>query len=253
MKVLETRNLTRTYEVGQEKVQALRGVDFEADRGDFIVINGPSGSGKTTFLNMISLIDEPTSGEVYVEGQLVSGLSQAELAVIRRDKIGLMFQTFNLIPVLTAFENIEYPLLLKGVGKKERREKVMSLLKAVDLEKEAHRRPDQLSGGQKQRVALARTLVNDPTIVLADEPTGNLDTKTSERVMEMIANLNKQQGVTFLVVTHDMMVNDYANRLVHIRDGELTELENITKIGLNGSMNGAAKEGVANVVANRAA
>jgi putative ABC transport system ATP-binding protein len=228
-------------------------VDFKAARGDFIVINGPSGSGKTTFLNMISLIDEPTEGEVYVEGQLVSGLSQSKLAEIRRDKIGLMFQTFNLIPVLSAFENIEYPLLLKGIDKNQRREKVMSLLEAVDLAKEANRRPDQLSGGQKQRVALARTLVNDPTIVLADEPTGNLDTKTSGRVMEMIARLNKDQGVTFLVVTHDMMVNDYANRLVHIRDGQLTELEDINDISLNGSMNGAAKEGVANVVANRVA
>lgn len=246
--VLQTQKLTKTYVVGQEKVHALRGVDFHADKGDFIVINGPSGSGKTTFLNMISLIDEPTEGQVYVEGQLVSGLSQSELAVIRRDKIGLMFQTFNLIPVLSAFENIEYPLLLKGVEKNQRREKVMSLLEQVDLAKEAKRRPDQLSGGQKQRIALARTLVNDPTIVLADEPTGNLDTKTSEKVMAMIKNLNKEQGVTFLVVTHDMMVNDYANRLVSIRDGQLTELDNEKKSDLNGK----AQEGTSDVVANSA-
>ena len=242
--VLETRQLKKIYEVGQEKVHALRGVDFKAAEGDFIVINGPSGSGKTTFLNMISCIDEPSSGEVYIEEQLVTGLSQVELSNIRRDKIGLMFQTFNLIPVLSAFENIEYPLLLKGVSKPERREKVMHLLSEVGLEKEAHRVPDMLSGGQKQRVALARTLVNDPKIVLADEPTGNLDTKTSERVMAMIQNLNENHGVTFLVVTHDQMVNDYATRLVNIRDGELTE-ERVERASVG--------EGEAYVVQNRAA
>ena len=243
--VLETRQLKKIYEVGQEQVHALRGVDFKAAEGDFIVINGPSGSGKTTFLNMISCIDEPTSGEVYVEGQKVTGLSQVELSNIRRDKIGLMFQTFNLIPVLSAFENIEYPLLLKGVPKPERREKVMHLLNEVGLEKEANRVPDMLSGGQKQRVALARTLVNDPKIVLADEPTGNLDTKTSERVMAMIQNLNENHGVTFLVVTHDQMVNDYATRLVNIRDGELTE-EQLGRVA-------KSQEDGAYVVQNRAA
>jgi len=250
--VLETKKLAKVYEVGQEKVHALRGVDFQANEGDFIVINGPSGSGKTTFLNMISCIDDPTSGEIWIEGQNTTGLSQKELSNIRRDKIGLMFQSFNLIPVLTAFENIEYPLLLKGIPKEERREKVMGLIKEVDLEKEAHRVPDQLSGGQKQRIALARTLVNDPKIVLADEPTGNLDTKTSERVMEMIRNLNQNHNVTFLVVTHDQMVNDYATRLVHIRDGQLTEEDVQTIQSTNGHLNGAQEEDV-HVVQNRAA
>ncbi len=246
--VLQTYQLSKTYQVGQEEVQALRDVDFLAKPGDFIVINGPSGSGKSTFLNLVACIDKPTSGEVWIEGDLVSDLSQSDLAELRRDKIGLMFQSFNLIPVLSAFENVEYPLLLKGVPKRERREKVLQLLTEVGLEKEAFRRPDQLSGGQKQRVALARTLVNDPKIVLADEPTGNLDSKTSERVMDMIRRLNKQHGVTFLVVTHDPMVNSYADRLVFIRDGQLSENKSFKP-----NLNGHAQKDESHVAANRAA
>jgi putative ABC transport system ATP-binding protein len=247
--VLKTQQLTKTYTVGQEQVHALRGVDFQAEAGDFIVINGPSGSGKTTFLNLVACIDQPSAGEVLIDGQPISGLTQSELANLRRDKIGLMFQSFNLIPVLTAFENIEYPLLLKGVPKAVRREKVLSLLEEVGLLKEANRRPDQLSGGQKQRVALARTLVNDPKLVLADEPTGNLDTKTSERVMGMIQRLNQNHGVTFLVVTHDPMVNNYADRLVFIRDGQLSETDQ--PLAFKAKLNGSRREDEY-VVSNRA-
>jgi len=221
--ILETRKLSKVYQAGQEQVHALREVDFRAEAGDFIVINGPSGSGKTTFLNLISLIDEPTDGEVLLEGEPVSRLSSSRLAELRRDKIGLMFQSFNLIPVLSTFENVEYPLLLRGVPRRERRDRVMDLLAQVGLEKEATRRPDQLSGGQKQRVALARTLVNRPKLVLADEPTGNLDSKTGKTVMEIVQRLNRDHGVTFIVVTHDLSVNDYARRVVHIRDGQLSE------------------------------
>ena len=221
--ILETRKLTKTYSAGQEQVHALRGMDFQAESGDFIVVNGPSGSGKTTFLNMASLIDTPTSGEVLIEGTPVSQLTSSSLAEVRRDKIGLVFQAFNLIPVLSVFENVEYPMLLAGASRQERQRKVMDLIDAVDLNKEAHRRPDQLSGGQKQRVALARALVNDPVLFLADEPTGNLDTKTSERVMQIMKDLNQDRKVTFIVVTHDLEVNDYASRVISIRDGQMLE------------------------------
>jgi len=228
--ILETQQLTKTYDAGQEQVHALRSVDFQAEAGDFIVVNGPSGSGKTTFLNMVSLIDLPTSGDVLIEGQSISQFDSSKLADMRRDKIGLVFQAFNLIPVLSVYENIEYPMLLKGVDRKERYDKVMQLIEEVDLMKEANRRPDQLSGGQKQRVALARALVNDPVLFLADEPTGNLDTKTSERVMDIMKRLNEERKVTFIVVTHDLEVNNYANRVIHIRDGQLSEtpIEKVT-------------------------
>jgi len=221
--ILETRKLSKVYQAGQEQVHALREVNFRAEAGDFIVINGPSGSGKTTFLNLISLIDEPSSGEVFLEGRSVSHLSPSKLAELRRDKIGLMFQSFNLIPVLSAFENVEYPLLLRGVPRRARQRRVLDLLAQVGLEREAKRRPDQLSGGQKQRVALARTLVNEPKLVLADEPTGNLDSKTGKTVLEIVQRLNEDHHVTFIVVTHDLSVNDYAQRVVSIRDGKLCE------------------------------
>lgn len=223
--LIETHDLTKIYQAGQEQVHALRGVNFQANAGDFVVINGPSGSGKTTFLNMMACIDIPTDGEVVIDGQAVSKLTSSSLADLRRDKIGLVFQAFNLIPVLSTFENVEYPMLLKGIDRNTRRKKVMALLEEVELTKEAKRRPDQLSGGQKQRVALARALVNDPVLFLADEPTGNLDTKTSERVMDIMKRLNEEHKVTFIVVTHDADVNAYAKRVVSIRDGQLTEKE----------------------------
>jgi len=221
--MLVTENLVKDYVVGQETVHALRGVNFEAHSGDFTVINGPSGSGKSTFLNMISCIDRPTSGEVYVDGEPTSKLSEGQLSEMRRDKIGLVFQTFNLIPVLTAYENVEYPLLLQGVNSKERRKRVLDLLEEVDIKKLAHRRPDEISGGQRQRVAIARALITEPKIVLADEPTANLDSKTGERVMGIMRDLNKNHNVAFLVVTHDPVVTDYAKRTINIRDGELFE------------------------------
>lgn len=223
MSILEARNLTKTYQVGQEQILALRGVDFQAEAGDFVVINGPSGSGKSTFLNLIGGIDCPTSGEIWIEGNSICGLSEGARAELRRDKIGLVFQSFNLIPVLSAYENVEYPLLLKGVPRTERRKKVLQLLNEVGLENEARRRPDQLSGGQKQRVALARALVNDPVLLLGDEPTANLDSTASKNVMGMMQRLNEEHRVTFILVTHDQLVNSYARRVVAIRDGQLFE------------------------------
>jgi putative ABC transport system ATP-binding protein len=220
--ILETRQLTKVYQVGQESVQALRGADFQAKAGDFTVINGPSGSGKTTFLNLIACIDRPTSGEVFIEGRPTSQLSERQLAELRKLKIGLIFQTFNLIPVLSAYENVEYPLLLQKMSRAERQRRVMGLLELVGLKDLVRRRPDELSGGQRQRVAIARALVTDPKIVLADEPTANLDSETGKQVMSIMRSLNSELDVAFLVVTHDPVVTQYAQRVVKIRDGQLS-------------------------------
>ena len=224
--ILQTQQLSKMYQVGQEKIPALRGVDFQANAGDFIVINGPSGSGKSTFLNLIACIDRPTTGEVFIEGQATSKLTESQLAELRKRKIGLVFQSFNLIPVLSAYENVEYPLLLLGVNGSERRQKVMGLLEEVGLKDLVKRRPDELSGGQRQRVAIARALVTDPKIVLADEPTANLDSETGKQVMVIMRRLNEDHKVAFLVVTHDPVVTQYAERTVKIRDGQLTEEQN---------------------------
>ncbi len=219
--ILQTKDLTKIYRVGKEEIPALRGVNFHADVGDFVVINGPSGSGKSTFLNMIACIDQPTSGEVFIEGQPTSTLSEGQLAELRKRKIGLVFQTFNLIPVLSAYENVEYPLILLGVSRKERYRRTMALLEEVGLKDLAHRRPDELSGGQRQRVAIARALVTNPKLVLADEPTANLDSETGKQVMAIMRRLNEEHHVAFIVVTHDPIVTQYAQRTVKIRDGQL--------------------------------
>lgn len=221
--MLKTINLTKDYQVGQETVHALRGVSFAVPKGDFLVINGPSGSGKTTLLNLIACIDYPTSGEVLIEDQTVSKLSESKLAELRREKIGLIFQTFNLIPVLSAYENIEYPLLLMGLSWAERRRRVNALLEEVGLADMARRRPDELSGGQRQRVAIARALVTNPKIVLADEPTANLDSETGNTVMQIMRRLNEEHRVAFVVVTHDPVVTQYARRTVRMRDGQLLD------------------------------
>jgi putative ABC transport system ATP-binding protein len=222
--VVEVSNLVKHYSTGAETVKALRGVDFRADCGDFVVVHGPSGSGKTTFLNMVGCIDHPSSGTVEIYGDDVSKLSDGKLAELRRDKIGLVFQTFNLMPVLSTFENIEYPLLLQNVPRVQRRDRVNRLIDAVGLTKEARRRPNKLSGGQRQRVALARALVTEAHLVLADEPTGNLDTETSKRILGIMQSLNEDRDVAFIVVTHDPMVGEYAQRPVEIRDGLLSDV-----------------------------
>jgi putative ABC transport system ATP-binding protein len=224
-KLLDAQRLTKTYRVGTETVYALRDVSFSALQGDFVVINGPSGSGKTTFLNLIAVIDRPTAGEVFIENQATSTQSEGQLAVLRKTKIGLVFQSFNLIPVLSAAENVEYPLLLQRRPKPEREERVRALLAEVGLSDLARRRPSELSGGQRQRVAIARALVSGPMIVLADEPTANLDSKTGEAVMDLMRRLNEEHCVTFIVVTHDPAVSRYAGRRVRIHDGRLEEGE----------------------------
>jgi len=223
--LVRTEGLTRVYEMGQEKIYGMDNVNFSIDRGDFVVISGPSGSGKSTFLNLVGCIDRPTSGEVYLDGKPISGRSETELAQIRKERIGLIFQSFNLIPVLSAYENVEYPLLIQNIDAKQREEQINRLLEAVGLDEMKNRLPGALSGGQRQRVAIARALVGNPELVLADEPTANLDSDTSKQVMEITRELNEEFCVAFIVVTHNPMVSNYADRGVEILDGKMEEVE----------------------------
>jgi putative ABC transport system ATP-binding protein len=219
MEVVKIENITRVYQVGKVETQALRGVNLSIESGEFTALVGPSGSGKTTLLQMIGCLDQPTSGRVAINGNDVTTLNRNQRADMRRGTIGFIFQFFALIPTLTAYENVEMPLLLNGHSSSERRERVMELLKAVDLTDRANNRPDQLSGGQQQRVAVARALASKPTLILADEPTANLDTANGHQVMDIMKKLNKETGVTFIFATHDPRVISYADRVVTLEDG----------------------------------
>jgi putative ABC transport system ATP-binding protein len=219
MEVVKIEKATRIYKVGKVETQALRGVNLGIESGEFTALVGPSGSGKTTLLQLIGCLDQPTSGSVWVDGKDVTRLNRNQRADMRRGHIGFIFQFFALIPTLSAYENIEMPLLLNGATPKERRERVQELLKGVDLVDRARNRPDQLSGGQQQRVAIARALAPKPALILADEPTANLDTENGRQVMEIMEKLNKETGVTFIFATHDPRVIKYAHRVVTMRDG----------------------------------
>jgi putative ABC transport system ATP-binding protein len=219
MEVVKIENVTRAYQVGKVETQALRGVNLSIGTGEFTALIGPSGSGKTTLLQMIGCLDQPSTGKVFINGKDVTSLNRNQRADMRRGTIGFIFQFFALIPTLTAYENVEMPLLLNGHTPRERRERVLELLKAVDLEDRANNRPDQLSGGQQQRVAVARALAPKPTLVLADEPTANLDTTNGQQVMEIMKRLNQETGVTFVFATHDPRVINYATRVVTLKDG----------------------------------
>jgi putative ABC transport system ATP-binding protein len=223
MEVVKIDNATRVYKVGKVETLALRGVNLSIASGEFTALVGPSGSGKTTLLQLIGCLDQPTSGSVWVDGKDVTRLNRNQRANMRRGHIGFIFQFFALIPTLTAYENVEMPLLLNGHTPKERRERVLELLKAVDLAERAKNRPDQLSGGQQQRVAIARALAPKPTLILADEPTANLDTANGKQVMEIMEKLNKETGVTFVFATHDPRVINYAHRVVTLRDGLIVD------------------------------
>ena len=219
MEVAKVENVTRIFKIGKVETQALRGVNLSIEQGEFTALVGPSGSGKTTLLQLLGCLDQPTSGQVFINGKDVSKLNRSQRADMRRGTIGFIFQFFALIPTLTAYENVEMPLLLVGKGASERRQRVQELLQAVDLTDRAHHRPDQLSGGQQQRVAIARALATNPTLILADEPTANLDTANGKQVMEIMTRLNQQTGVTFVFATHDPRVIQYARRVVTLRDG----------------------------------
>ena len=223
MEVVRIENVARVYKIGKVETQALRGVNLTIENGEFTALVGPSGSGKTTLLQMIGCLDQPTSGNVCINGKDVTRLNRNQRADMRRGTIGFIFQFFALIPTLTAYENVEMPLLLNGHTPKERRDRVMGLLEAVDLADRANNRPDQLSGGQQQRVAVARALAPKPTLVLADEPTANLDTVNGKQVMDIMERLNKETGVTFVFATHDPRVIKYAHRVVTLRDGLIVE------------------------------
>ncbi len=221
MPIVSMQKVTKDYHLGKTIVNALKGVDLRVEKGEFICIAGPSGSGKTTLLNLIGCLDKPTSGKVFLDEDDVERLNDNQLSRLRAERIGFIFQSFNLIPVLSALENTEYPLLLKGVARQSRKKKVLAMLEEVELANFAGHRPDQLSGGQRQRVAIARALVTDPEIILADEPTANLDSKTGETIVELMKKINEEMNSTFIFSTHDSMVMKYAHRLIHLQDGRI--------------------------------
>jgi putative ABC transport system ATP-binding protein len=216
--IIRTEGLRKDYVLGAETVRAVRGVDLLIHKGEFVAIMGPSGSGKSTFMNMIGCLDTPTAGKYWLNGQLVSELSDDQLARVRNREIGFVFQTFNLLPRATALHNVELPLIYAGVGSKERRGRAAEKLELVGLADRMDHRPPELSGGQRQRVAVARALVNDPALLLADEPTGNLDSVTSADVMNQLEELN-EQGQTIVLVTHEHDIAAHARRQVHLKDG----------------------------------
>jgi len=223
MEVVKIENVTRMYQIGKVETQALRGVNLSIANGEFTALVGPSGSGKTTLLQMIGCLDQPTTGKVFINSKDVTSLNRNQRADMRRGTIGFIFQFFALIPTLTAYENVEMPLLLNGHSPAERKDRVMELLKAVDLTDRANNRPDQLSGGQQQRIAVARALAPKPTLILADEPTANLDTPNGKQVMDLMQRLNQETGVTFVFATHDPRVIGYAKRTVTLQDGAITK------------------------------
>jgi len=223
MNIVECSEVEKTYQQGKVQVHALRGVSLAIEKGGFVALAGPSGSGKTTLLNIVGGLDAADSGSVVMNGQALNDMNQSQLANLRLHNIGFVFQAYNLIPVLSALENVEYVMLLQGVPASERKQRAMSILDDVGLEGTYSRRPAELSGGQQQRVAVARAIVSNPSVVLADEPTANLDSKTGQGLLEMMKEMNQKKRVTFIFSTHDSMVMDYARRLVQIRDGRVAD------------------------------
>jgi len=219
MGIIDVDNLVKTYDVGDSPFKALNGISLTIERGEFVAVMGPSGSGKSTFMNILGCLDKPTQGRYVLDGQQVGGLPRDELAGIRNRKIGFIFQGFNLLPRTSAQENVELPMLYAGVGAADRREKARAALKSVGLEGKEQNHPNQLSGGQQQRVAIARALVNDAPIILADEPTGNLDTKTSNEIMELLVRLNNDSAITVILVTHENDIAGFSRRVIRFVDG----------------------------------
>ena len=224
--VIQTYDLQKTYIMGDQEIHAVNGIDLEIKRGEYVAIMGPSGSGKSTLMNLIGCLDTPTKGLYYINGNLVSEMSDDELARIRNREIGFVFQTFNLLPRATSLHNVELPLIYSGMASHERLERAKLAMRQVDLEARMYHKPNELSGGQRQRVAVARALVNNPSILLADEPTGNLDTATGNEIMGLFGRLH-QQGNTIILVTHELDIAMHAHRIVHVRDGKVEKDERI--------------------------
>jgi len=228
MSIIKTENLVRHFNVGTQTVEALRGVSLDINKGEFVAIMGPSGSGKSTLMNIIGCLDSPTSGTYYLNNKNVSTLDDDALALIRNHEIGFVFQNFHLLARNTALDNVMLPLKYAGIDKSEQEEIAMEVIKSVDLESRAHHQPSELSGGQQQRVAIARALVNKPSILFADEPTGNLDSKTGDDVMKLFTNLHKQ-GQTIILITHEIEVANQAERIISIKDGKIFEDQRVSK------------------------
>lgn len=221
--IIRLKNVTKTYRMGNVDVNAVRGVSLDISQGEFVAVTGPSGSGKSTLMNMIGCLDYPTKGNIYLDGQDISTLEESDLAQIRGKKIGFVFQTFNLIPILSAAENVSLPMIFQGVPKEKRMKRAVELLTIVGLKERIHHKPNELSGGEMQRVAIARSLANDPEVILADEPTGNLDSANGKIIMETLRNLNKKEKKTIIIVTHDQNLMKYAKRIIKIRDGQIAK------------------------------
>jgi len=216
---VKTEGVIKEYPMGKSVLQALKGIDVEIERGEYISLMGPSGSGKTTLFNMIGALDRATYGKVYIDGQDMAQLDQKQVAWLRCNKIGYIFQSFNLLPVMTALENVTLPMIFAGLSVKDRNEKGAKLLERVGLGERLHHKPDELSGGQRQRVAIARALANGPSIILADEPTGNLDMTTGHDIISLLREMNQEQNVTIISATHDLKMIDVSDRIIYIRDG----------------------------------
>jgi len=223
--IISLDNVWKIYAMGEAKVAALQGINLAINTGEFVAIIGPSGSGKSTAMNMVGCLDVPTKGNIYLDGKNIAHLSESELAIIRGKKIGFIFQQFNLIPTLTALENVMLPMIFQDIPREVRVKKATDLLTMIGLGDRMTHRPNELSGGQQQRVAIARALANDPEVILADEPTGNLDSKTGAHVIKIMLDLNQNQGKTFVIVTHDESLLKYASKKVFIRDGKIVKLE----------------------------
>jgi len=222
--LISTEDLWKVYQLGAQEVRALQGVTFTISQNEFLAIMGPSGSGKSTLMNLIGCLDTPTQGKYLLRGRLVSAMNENELAYIRNQEIGFVFQVFNLLPRATAFHNVELPLIYKGTRKKERREKTLNALEMVEMEDRMNHRPPELSGGERQRVAIARALVNEPSILLADEPTGNLDSKTGQEILRLFKKIHSK-GNTIIIVTHDRDIAMQAQRIIYLRDGRIEKEE----------------------------
>ena len=224
--LIEVEDLTKIYTMGTVEVQALRGISFSIEKQEFVSIMGPSGSGKSTLMDILGCLAKPTSGTYLLEGNEVAGMSDNNLAVVRNEKIGFVFQAFNLLPRTTALHNVELPLIYSGVGRRERRRRALAALESVGLADRVHHKSNELSGGQIQRVAIARALVNEPSMMFADEPTGNLDTKSGAEVMTIFDRLNAE-GNTIIMVTHERYIAEHANRIIHLKDGFIEEDERV--------------------------